>query len=74
MGLFLGVSVLSVIEFIYYFTLRLYCNHRSKSQNIVTPMTQEDNHQKCKCEMRSENQQKIDGDNNVLFISNFADD
>lgn len=43
LGLFLGVSVLSAIEFIYYFTLRLYCNHRSKSQNIVTPMPRRDN-------------------------------
>lgn len=62
MGLFLGVSVLSVIEFIYYFTLRLYCNHRSKSQNIVAPVKEGDNHQRCKCEMHSQNQQKINGD------------
>lgn len=31
LGLCLGVSLLSVVEIIYYFTLRLYCNlHRRK--------------------------------------------
>lgn len=43
MGLFLGVSVLSIIEFIYYFTLRLYWTYRSRSQNTVTPIQQRDN-------------------------------
>ncbi|XP_055305980.1 pickpocket protein 28-like [Sitodiplosis mosellana] len=39
LGLFLGVSVLSVIEFIYFFTLRLFLNvQNAKSHNIVTPM------------------------------------
>lgn len=42
MGLFLGISVLSIIEFIYYFTLRLFCNHLSRSQNIVTPFQPRD--------------------------------
>lgn len=42
LGLFLGVSVLSVIEFIYFFTLRLYCTHRSRSPNVVTPMQRRD--------------------------------
>lgn len=38
LGLFLGVSVLSIIEFIYYFTLRLFWTiRRSTSSNIVTP-------------------------------------
>lgn len=38
-GLFLGGSVLSIIEFIYFFTFRLFLNIRnSKSHNIVTPI------------------------------------
>lgn len=43
LGLFLGVSVLTIIEFIYYFTLRLYWTHRLRSQNTVTPIQQRDN-------------------------------
>lgn len=39
LGLFLGVSALSIIEFIYYSTLRLFWAHRKwKSQNAVKPM------------------------------------
>lgn len=38
LGLFLGISVLSVIELIYYATLRLFWSVRKqKSQNIVVP-------------------------------------
>lgn len=37
LGLFLGVSLLSMIEFIYFFTLRLYWTiRRSTSENVVT--------------------------------------
>ncbi|XP_055325779.1 pickpocket protein 28-like isoform X2 [Sitodiplosis mosellana] len=36
LGLFLGVSALSVIEFFYYFTLRLFCNvHRWKLSRVM---------------------------------------
>lgn len=38
LGLFLGVSVLSIIEFFYYSTLRPFCTLRQgKSDNAVTP-------------------------------------
>lgn len=38
LGLFLGVSVLSIIEFIYYATLRLYLTiQQSKPENTVAP-------------------------------------
>lgn len=38
MGLFLGVSLLSIIEFIYFFTLRLFWSvRRGKSENVVSP-------------------------------------
>lgn len=37
-GLFLGVSALSIIEFLYYLTLRLYLTLRQwKIQNTVVP-------------------------------------
>lgn len=37
-GLFLGVSALSIIEFLYYSTLRLYWTLRQwKTQNAVVP-------------------------------------
>lgn len=43
LGLFLGGSVLSIIEFIYFFTFRLLLNIRnSKSHNIVTPIEPKD--------------------------------
>lgn len=43
-GLFLGVSALSVIEFIYFATLRLYWTLRqSKLANAVTPYDRETN-------------------------------
>lgn len=29
LGLFMGVSILSIVEFIYYFSLRLFCSMRS---------------------------------------------
>lgn len=36
LGLFMGFSVLSVIEFVYYFTLRFYwIIRRTKRENIV---------------------------------------
>lgn len=39
LGLFLGASVLSIIEFIYYSTLRLYWTlRRLKSNNAVVPI------------------------------------
>lgn len=39
LGLFLGVSVLSIVEFLYYSTLRLYWRLRQwKSENIVVPL------------------------------------
>lgn len=38
LGLFLGISMLSIIEFIYYSTLRLYWSlRRWKSENKVVP-------------------------------------
>lgn len=30
LGLFMGVSILSIVEFIYYFSLRLFCSIRSE--------------------------------------------
>lgn len=30
LGLFMGVSILSIVEFIYYFSLRLFCSIRSR--------------------------------------------
>lgn len=44
LGLFLGGSVLSIIELIYFFTLRLFFNVRkSKSfRNTVSPIDRED--------------------------------
>lgn len=41
LGLFLGVSVLSIIEFAYFSTLRLYWTiRRSNSENAVVPFAQ----------------------------------
>lgn len=41
LGLFLGVSALSIIEFIYYSTLRLYWTLRQwKAENAVAPVEQ----------------------------------
>lgn len=38
LGLILGISTLSIIEFIYYITLRLFWTvQRSKDHNIVAP-------------------------------------
>lgn len=38
LGLFLGVSALSIIEFIYYSTLRLFWNLRQlRSKNVIEP-------------------------------------
>lgn len=38
LGLFLGISILSIIEFIYYFTLRLFWTiRRSNNNNVVIP-------------------------------------
>lgn len=39
LGLFLGVSVLSIVEFLYYSTLRLYWTlRRWKSESIIVPL------------------------------------
>lgn len=37
LGLFLGVSLLSIVELIYFFTLRLFWNIRQLKANIVAP-------------------------------------
>lgn len=38
LGLFLGVSVLSIVEFVYFFTLRLFWTiQRTKSENVISP-------------------------------------
>lgn len=34
LGLFLGISLLSIVEFVYYFSLRLLCSFRSKDEKI----------------------------------------
>lgn len=35
LGLFMGISVLSIIEFVYYFTLRLCCQFRRQKTSII---------------------------------------
>lgn len=37
LGLFLGISALSIVEFIYFITLRLYLRLRQQSRNSVVP-------------------------------------
>lgn len=39
LGLFLGVSVLSLIELVYFFTLRLGCKMRQRQQTQIVPQT-----------------------------------
>ncbi len=31
LGLFLGISLLSIVELVYYFSLRLFCSYRLKN-------------------------------------------
>lgn len=35
-GLFMGISLLSIVEFFYYFSLRLFCSIRLKKAKIDT--------------------------------------
>lgn len=39
LGLFMGVSVLSLIELVYFFTLRLGCKMRQRQQTQIVPPT-----------------------------------
>lgn len=43
LGLFMGVSVLSIIEFIYYFTLRLGCTLRNRRPEDNDALTSSEN-------------------------------
>lgn len=36
LGLFMGISLLSIVEFVYYFPLRIFCSIRSKKAKIDT--------------------------------------
>lgn len=33
LGLFMGVSILSIVEFVYYFSMRLFCSIQSNKVN-----------------------------------------
>jgi amiloride-sensitive sodium channel len=37
LGLYLGFSILSLVEIIYFFTVRLYCNFQSKKKKRPAP-------------------------------------
>lgn len=47
LGLFMGVSVLSIVEIIYYWTLRLCCTlrirRRAKRRDMIVPAEQQGN-------------------------------
>lgn len=34
LGLFMGISLLSIVEFVYYFSLRLFCSYRLRKAKI----------------------------------------